>query len=99
MRNVAAAVATSAWLLASADETLSLEVADVVANAGQARVKVEDVEGAKLAGQNQAQIVQAWKKWYSEAVQSVSRLVVGTPSDAFAKRLNTLAAAFTGPSH
>ena len=106
MRNVATAVAATAWLLASADEQMTLEAAYVVAKAGQARVTHEDVEGAKLAaaaadpaaaGRTQDQIVQAWKKWYSEAVRSASRLIVGAPSDAFGTRLITLAAPFAAP--
>jgi len=105
MRNVATAVAASAWLLASADEPMTLAVADLVARAGQTRIALEDTEGAKLvaaaaadkrdeAGRTQTQIVQAWKKWYGEAVRSASRLLVGPASEDFAKQIDRLAAAF-----
>jgi hypothetical protein len=95
MRNVATAVAASAWLLASADEPTTLAVAELVAAAGKTRITLEETEGAKLTtGQTQTQIVQAWKKWYSEAVRSASRLIVGPASEAFTKRLDALAATF-----
>jgi hypothetical protein len=105
MRNVGVSVAASAWLLASANEARSLAVAELVAKAGQARIAVEEIEGAKLAAaepdrvvasRKQDQIVQAWKKWYDEAVRSASRLIVGPPSAGFGARLDALAAVFSG---
>jgi Zn-dependent M28 family amino/carboxypeptidase len=103
MRNVGVAVAATAWLLASAKEPAALEVAELVAKAGQARVALEEREGAKLAAaqpdraaasRKQDQIVQSWKKWYSEAVRSVTRLVVGPVTARLTQRLGELAAPF-----
>jgi aminopeptidase YwaD len=104
MRNVGVAVTATAWLLASANESMSLDVATFVANAGQARVSFEESEGRKLAavrpdpatttGPAVLPYVPAWKKWYAEAVRSVSRLVVGSSSPGFNSKLEELAAAF-----
>jgi hypothetical protein len=105
MRNVGVSVAASAWLLASANEKTTLAVAELVAKAGQARISIEEIEGAKLAAaepdrvvasRKQDQIVQAWKKWYDEAVRSASRLIVGPASAAFGPRLDALAGVFSG---
>ena len=105
MRNVGVSVAVSAWLLASAKESTALAVAGLVAQAGQARVDLEDREGSKLAAaeadphaaaRQQIEIVTAWRKWYAEAVRSASRLVVGPVSQRFSSRLDELAAPFLG---
>jgi aminopeptidase YwaD len=101
MRNVGVSVAATAWLLASATDAIALDVADLVSKAGQTRVRFEEVEGPKLAStpsdattEREKQIVQAWKKWYGEAVKSTSRLVIGTPPGSFATRLDELAKPF-----
>ncbi|MFI5178678.1 MAG: peptidylprolyl isomerase [Vicinamibacterales bacterium] len=103
MRNVGVAAVATAWLLASAREPVALAVADLVAKAGQARVVFEEREGARLAAAEpdqdaarlrEDQIVGAWKKWYGEAVESVSRLVVDKTSPAFQAKLDQLAAPF-----
>ena len=105
MRNVGVAVAASAWLLASANEATSLAVADLVAAAGRARLDVETREGAKIAAADanaavaqarEATILAAWRKWSAEAIASVSRLVTGPVTPAFAARLDALAAPFQG---
>lgn len=89
MRNVGVAVATTAWVLSSSDEAMSLQVAELVASAGKARVAVERRDGATEA--NHAEALAAWKTWSSEAVRSVSRLITTTPSGAFAQRVEALA--------
>jgi Zn-dependent M28 family amino/carboxypeptidase len=103
MRNVGVAVAASAWLLASSRESTALAVAALVAKAGEARLGVERAEGAalvatdpdpRIANIRQAEIVATWRKWYGEAVRSVSRLVVGPVSAEFAMRVEGLAAPF-----
>ena len=103
MRNVGVAVSASAWLLASTRESTAIEVANVVAKAGAARLEVEEREGAKVAAAEsdhaaatvkQDQILQAWKKWYGEAVRSAVRLVTGTPTPALLQRLDDIAAPF-----
>src|SRR5262249_13212129 len=77
--------------------------ADFVAKAGQARLLLEEREGARLAAievdqaaarLREDQVVSAWKKWYAEAVLSVSRLVVGPASPALQARLPQLSARF-----
>jgi cyclophilin family peptidyl-prolyl cis-trans isomerase len=106
MRNVGVCAAATAWLFGSADAPLSLSVAELVANAGQARIAVEEREGAKLAAADkdpaaartrEGQIVAAWRKWYVEAVRSASRLIVGPAPADFATRLDALAAGFEAP--
>jgi len=105
MKNVGVAVGASAWLLASANEAQAGEVAEVVAAVGQARVSLEETNGAKIAAADkdpaaakarETAIVAAWRKWYGEAVRSVSRLVVGSASSALAERVSRLAAPFEG---
>jgi hypothetical protein len=105
MRNVGVSVAATAWALASTRESTALAVARLVTRAGAARLAIEQGGGAKLAAADsdrssarlrQDQIVQAWKKWYGEAVHSAARLVTGEPSPTFTRRLDDLASAFTG---
>ena len=48
MRNVGVAVAATAWLFASATESVALDVARVVASAGEARLAKEQTDGATL---------------------------------------------------
>ena len=103
MRNVGVCAAATAWLFGSADSSMALAVAELVADAGKTRIATEESEGAKLAAADkdpaaaktrEAQIVAAWRKWYGEAVRSVTRLVVGPAPADFKTRLNALAAAF-----
>jgi len=103
MRNVGVAVAASAWLLASADESMSLDVARLVAAAGSARIAVEEREGRRLAEAaadpasalaQEADVMAAWRHWYAQAVRSVSRLIIGEPGGPFHDELERLAAPF-----
>lgn len=103
MRNVGVCAASTAWLFASSDASTSMSVAELVANAGKTRIALEEREGAKIAASDkdpaaakmrEGQIVAAWRKWYAEAVRSVSRLVVGSAPADFTARLDTLAAEF-----
>jgi hypothetical protein len=43
--------------------------------------------------------VAAWRKWYGEAVRSVERLVVESPSAAFAGKLREIAQPFDAKAH
>ena len=92
MKNVGVAVAVTAWLFASATESIALDVARVVASAGRARVTREQTEGATLPSADVA--VPAWRKWYGEAVRSVGRLLVGTPPPGFEDRIRAIAEPF-----
>ncbi|HEX5215426.1 MAG TPA: peptidylprolyl isomerase, partial [Vicinamibacterales bacterium] len=86
MKNVAAAVGASAWLMASADESMAGAVGELVAGAGKARLEIEK-PGEPAA-------FTAWKKWYAEAVRSAARLVPGAASAALSSKLDALAAPF-----
>jgi Zn-dependent M28 family amino/carboxypeptidase len=86
MKNVGVAVATSAWLLASADERDAAAVVDLIASAADARLKLERQQGAALiakatdaaaAAATERQVIAAWVKWYGEAIDSISRLPIG----------------------
>ena len=92
MRNVGVAMASSAWLLASADEAMAMQVAELVASAGKARVAIELREGTKLP--SHAEALAAWRTWSAEAVRSISRLVTVPVSPALTARLEALAAQF-----
>ncbi len=89
MRNVGVAMASSAWLLASADESMALHVADLVASAGKARVAIELREGSTSPAH--PEVVAAWRTWSAEAVRSVARLVTVPVSAALTARLEALA--------
>ena len=94
MRNVGVAVGATAWLFASANEATALEVARVVAAAGRARLAKEQDTTTVLP--SAAEAVAAWRKWYGEAVRSVSRLVAGPVTPGFEERVRRLAAPFEG---
>ena len=89
MRNVGVAVATTAWLMASSDEAMSLDVADLVARAGRTRVAVEMRDGLQLP--DHAEAVAAWRTWSAEAVRSVTRLITTPASARFTERVERLA--------
>jgi cyclophilin family peptidyl-prolyl cis-trans isomerase len=107
MRNVGVGAGASAWLLASADAARALNVAVVVASAGEQRVALEKGEGAKLvaaapdraaADTREATIVTAWRKWYREAVRSVARLVIGPVTPDLQQSIDRLSAPFDQPA-
>jgi hypothetical protein len=76
MVNVGVAVATSAWFLASASEQDALATVRLIAGAASARLALETAQAAT------PEILAAWRKWYGEALDSVSRLTPGPPSAA-----------------
>ena len=76
MVNVGTAVATSAWFLASATEADGLATVDLISDAATTRLALEQRQGAT------PEIVEAWRKWYREALDSVGRLPVAGPSSA-----------------
>ena len=92
MRNVGVAMAASAWLLASADEAMALQAAELVASAGKARVTIELRAGSTLPAHTE--VLAAWRKWSAEAVQSVTRLVTVPASAALTARLAALSKEF-----
>ena len=76
MVNVGTAVATSAWFLASANERDALATVELIANAADARLALEQREKAPR------QVTDAWREWYGEALDSIRRLSVSGPSAA-----------------
>ena len=76
MVNVGVSVATSAWLLASATDRDAASVVDLVSAAAGARLALENTQGAT------PEILDAWRKWYGEALDSVRRISVQGRSDA-----------------
>ena len=85
MKNVAVAVGTTAWWLASADQAEARTAAAVVARAAALRLALERTQSAAIvaaapdratAGETEAAVFEAWKKWYVEALQSALRLPV-----------------------
>jgi hypothetical protein len=95
MRNVGVAVATTAWLLASSDESMSVQVAELVARAGEVRVAVERRDGAAMP--DHAEALAAWRQWSAEAVRSVERLTTTPPSASFRARVAQLADRLLAP--
>jgi len=96
MKNVGVAVATSAWLLASADERDAVAVIDLIASAADARLKLERQQGAALiakaadglaAAATERQVIAAWMKWYGEAIDSISKLPIGVTSDSLREKI------------
>ena len=96
MMNVGASVATSAWFLASADERDSQGVVDLVAASADARLALEQRQGPSIvagasdkakAEATEQLVIAAWRKWYSEALESVRRLPVSGPSSAIDARV------------
>jgi hypothetical protein len=70
MVNVGVSVATSAWFLASATPEDAAAVSALLDRAEADRLELERRQNAS------AEILDAWKKWYAEARESVTRLPV-----------------------
>jgi aminopeptidase YwaD len=96
MTNVGIAAATTAWFLASADDRDALAVADLLAASAESRLALEQKQGAALvaaaadragAEQTESAVLAAWRKWYTEALDSVRRLPAKPPSAALEARI------------
>ena len=74
MINVGVAVATSAWFLASASEQDALATVRLIGDAAAARIALERSQAAT------PEILEAWRKWYGEALDSVRGLKPGPAS-------------------
>jgi aminopeptidase YwaD len=97
MRHVGISVATSAWFLASADDRDALAVAELVEAAGLRRLALEREQGATLIAAaadravveaREREVVEAWLKWYREALDTVLRLAIDGPSTALQARVS-----------
>jgi aminopeptidase YwaD len=85
MQRVAAATATTALLLASATPRQALDVARAIEAAANARLALETRQGAAIAAAapdrgearlEERELMDAWRVWYVEALDSVRRLPV-----------------------
>lgn len=94
MKNVAVAVATSAWFLASANRADASIVLRIIADAAARRLALEQKQGSGLvaaaadravAATTEAHVRAAWIKWYREALDSVK----GLPTDRVDASLQT----------
>jgi aminopeptidase YwaD len=93
--NVAAAAATSAWLLASADQNDAQSVVGLLSASADARLALEQRQGQSIvaaaadrakAEETERAVLAAWRKWYVEALESVRTLPVkGTSADLDAR--------------
>jgi aminopeptidase YwaD len=88
MANVGIAVGTAATLLASADQDEALAVSEIVATAASRRLDLERRQSAAIvqaaadraaAETAEGAVLEAWKKWYARALESVLALPV-TPA-------------------
>lgn len=96
MTHVGIAVGATAWFLAAADDRDALAVADLLAASADARLALEQKQGAAIvaaaadrakAEQTEHAVLAAWRKWYSEALDSVRRLPAKPPSAALEARI------------
>jgi hypothetical protein len=97
MRNVGVSVATTAWFLASADLAGAQAVVDLLEAAAARRFAVEREQGAQLvrdasdraaAEARETEVMEAWRRWYAEALDSVLTLpVTGGPSAELRARI------------
>jgi aminopeptidase YwaD len=76
MVNVGTAVATTSWFLASADERDAMATVELIASAADARLALERRESAPR------EVRDAWRMWYSQALDSIRRLSVSGSSPA-----------------
>lgn len=102
MKNVGVAVATSAWLLASADERDALAVTDLIAEAARRRLALEREQGAGLVASApdrasaeavEQKVAAAWTKWYGEAFDSILSLPAAGGSGTLRARVGSAKAA------
>jgi Zn-dependent M28 family amino/carboxypeptidase len=96
MKNVGVAVATSAWLLGSADNADGAAVLDLITDAAGRRLALEREQGASLvakapdsaaASATEQRVRAAWIKWYGEALDSIERLPVGGANAALRAKI------------
>ncbi len=107
MKNVGIAVATSAWLLASADAADASVVLEMIRDAAGRRLALERTQGTALvakatdavaAGATEQRVTAAWIKWYEEALDSVERLPVDGATDQLQRRIATAKKALSSQS-
>jgi aminopeptidase YwaD len=96
MEHVAVSVATSAWVLASADEQDAMAVVSLVARAAADRLALERTQGKALvekadnraaAEEVERKVMAAWTKWYAEALDTIVQLPAAGGSDVLRARV------------
>jgi hypothetical protein len=96
MKNVGIAVATSAWLLASANERDASAVVDLLSTAARQRLELERRQGRVLmakaadsadAAATERRVIAAWAKWYGEALDSVAQLPIEGATDSLRNKI------------
>jgi aminopeptidase YwaD len=106
MKNVGIAVATSAWLLASANGVDASAVLQTIVDASTRRLALEREQATALiakatdstaAAATERAVIAAWIKWYAEALDSVERLPVEGPADSLKEMIATAKARLTSP--
>jgi aminopeptidase YwaD len=107
MQNVGVTAATTAWVLAAADEEDAIAVIDLVAAAGTRRLSLERSQGRglveraadkKAAEDVERRVNAAWLKWYAEALDSVNSLPATPASNRLRDRIIAAKRAMGAPS-
>jgi aminopeptidase YwaD len=102
MENVAITVATSAYFLASASEADAVATVDLIERAARVRFALERRQGAEIvaaapdrqaAERTEGQVLDAWRRWYAEALESVAGLPPEGESSALRSRIDAAKAA------
>jgi Zn-dependent M28 family amino/carboxypeptidase len=96
MEHVGISVATSAWILASADERDAMAVVSLVAGAAADRLALERRQGKALiekaddrraAEEVERKVIAAWTNWYAEALDTILHLPAAGVSDLLRARV------------
>ena len=106
MKNVGVTVATTAYLLASATEADALATVDLLGRAALDRLALERRQGAEIvakavdkttAEKVEADVLGAWIKWYTEALDSAAHLSVTPASPVLLDRIADAKARIRAP--
>lgn len=96
MEHVGVTVATSTYFLASATPSDALAVVELLERAAVARLALERKQGMDLiaaaadraeAEETERQLIEAWIRWYAQALESVKSLPSAGASDALKTRI------------
>ena len=104
MANVGISVGTAAWLLASAGQEDAAAIADLVSAAADRRLALEAAQSAaiveKAADRAAAEaaertVLEAWRKWYTRALESVLALPAEPAGEKLQARVKAAIEALT----
>lgn len=105
MANVGIAVGTTVMVLASAGQDEALAVTNLVAAAAARRLDLEQRQSATVvssatdraaAEATERAVMDAWRKWYARALESVLSLPVTPPGEALRARVRAAEQELTG---